>query len=69
MQRVDLDVLDVSVQPGEFSSEDDLRFTWSVEEFTSTRMNLQLEFSKPQSVSVTTDKEVLRIVFKSEYYF
>ena len=67
--RYNLNIFEINILPGEFSNEDDLRFTWEVEEFTSRQMNIKLNFDSPDKVSSYSDPDVLNVVFMSETWF
>ena len=62
-------IFKVNVLPGEFSDEDDLRFSWEVEDFTSRQMNIKLNFDSPDKVSSYSEPDVLNVVFMSETWF
>ena len=64
-----MDIFDIKVEEGSYSDPEDLKFTWSVSNFSGKEMALQLNFEKPMSVSSAPDKERLKISFKSEEIF
>ena len=49
----------VSLMPSSSSSVDQLEFKWTIKELTADRMAIELEFTKPDMVSIYQTKDII----------
>ena len=58
-KRVQLDILQVEAIPGFDSQEEDLSLTWNLTRFSSSLIEIQLEFRDPLKVSSNQQRDKL----------
>lgn len=55
--------------PGMFSSQNQLTFEWSVEQFGPENLEIRLSFDNPNQISAWSDREQLGITINGFYLF
>ena len=53
--------LEVTVDPVEGQTEDDIKFEWSVVSFLPDRLTLQIDFEKPYEISMANEFNSIKI--------
>ena len=59
----------VDVIPGYFSSDEELGFTWHVDQYDSQQLSIKLSFQNPEYVSTNGNSDQLEVKFMSGDYF
>jgi len=62
-------VLEIKIEPGEFSDDKRLKFDWIVVEQTPTSIRIQLYFNEAKFISANGDPEILMIMFRDPEMF
>ena len=59
--KVKLEIISLSVEPGDFSDELDLGFSWKVTEFTENALSIKVNFNKPVYVSTSAEPDFIEM--------
>ena len=61
-------VIDVQIQPDQELNKDLYNFTWKCTSFRETTLQIKINFTNPDLISVNEKKDLLVVVFKNKYF-
>jgi len=62
-------VLELDIEPGEDSEEENLGFTWYAVSMTNTTLTIQLEFANAHFISANSARERMKVLIRDPLLF